>query len=104
MDTQEIIEKINNLYQQLIEAEKGKYVAGYMYFLPPDGSSYYNTAVELFRYAKELSKINDKYQIYELAHTMGKEVEFVRDFQYQYDKDAKMQKCLKLVALIKWFV
>lgn len=104
MDTHEIIEKINKLYQQLIEEEKGSYTYNYMYTLPPNGLSYYNTAKELFAYAIKLSEINDMYQIYELAHTMGKEVEFVRDFKYEYDNDAKMPKTSsinKMVHLMK---
>lgn len=82
--------KIKELYQQLIEEEKGKYTpCGYMYILPPNGSSYYHTAIELFHCAVELSRINKRYHINELVHTMTKEVEYVKDFEYKYDRGAK---------------
>lgn len=89
---EELKEKIKKLYQQLIEEEKGGYTAGYMCALPPNGLSYYNTAIELFRRARELCEINDKYRTYALSHTMEQEVEYVRDFQYKYDKNAKKPK------------
>lgn len=96
--SEELKDKIKKLYQQLIEEEKGGYTAGYMCTLPPNGLSYYNIAIELFRRARELSEINDKYRTYELSHTMEQEVEDVRYFQYKYDK--KIQRSLKLAALM----
>ena len=101
---EEFKNKIKKLYQQLIDEEKGRYTAGYMNTLPPNGLLYYNTAKELFAYAIKLSEINDMYQIYELTHTMEKEVIYVRDFQYEYEKDAKMPKTNsinKMVRLMK---
>lgn len=91
---EEYKKKIKNLYQQLVDKEKGDYVpgSGYRFIQPPNGISYYMTALKIMEYAIKLSKINNKYHIENLAHTISKEVEYVRDFQYKYDKNAKMPK------------
>lgn len=88
---EEYKKKIKDLYQQLIDKEKGEYVpgSGYGFILPPNGISYYMTASKIMENAIELSKINNKYHTENLAHTISKEVEYVRDFEYRYDKDAK---------------
>ena len=83
--------KIMELFQQLKEEEIGKYVpgSGFKYILPPDGMSYYNKVSGIVKYAKELATINGKYHITELVHTFSKEVEHIRDFQYEYDNKGK---------------
>ncbi len=51
-------------------------------------------------YAIKLSKINNKYHLENLAHTISKEVEYVRDFQYKYDKNAKMPKNSSIYEMV----
>lgn len=80
--------KIKKLYQQLEEEEKGRYApgTGFRYVLPPNGLSYYAIASEIFEHARKLCSIDYKYSIYELAHTMTKEVECVKDYKLEYDR------------------
>lgn len=80
--------KIKELYQQLKDEEKGRYAPGSRYrcILPPNGLSYYNIASKILEYARKLCSIDPKYRIYELVHTMTKEVECVRDYKLEYDK------------------
>ncbi len=85
---EEIKIKIKELYQQLEEEEKGRYAlgTGFRYVLPPNGLSYYAIASEILEHARKLCSIAPKYRIYELVHTMTKEVECVRDYKLEYDR------------------
>lgn len=51
---EELKNKIGELYQQLKEEEKGRYVpgTGFRYFLPPDSSSYYMIASKILDCAR----------------------------------------------------
>lgn len=99
---EEYKKKIKNFYQQLIDKEKGEYVpgSGYGFILPPNGISYYMIALKIMENAIELSKINNKYHTENLAHTISKEVEYVRDFQYKYGKNAKMPKANSINEMV----
>lgn len=99
---EELKNKIRELYQQLKEEEKGRYVpgTGFRYFLPPDSSSYYMIASKILDCARTLCSISGKYQINELAHTITKDVECIRDYKFEYDRNSNKPKQKSLDGLV----
>ncbi len=90
MEEQKVKEKIIALYKELEQEKDGRYLpgTGFRYKEPPSGFRYADKAKELWDYAKELAQIDSNFSnIYELFSTLNKEVELVRNYSYNYDKN-----------------
>lgn len=90
MEEQKVKEKIIALYKELEQEKDGSYLpgTGFRYKEPPSGFRYADKAKELWDYAKELAQIDSNFSnIYELFSTLNKEVELVRNYSYNYDKN-----------------
>lgn len=109
MDEQKLIQEIRSLYDDLKAEEKGSYLpgSGFRCIEPPSGVKYRLNAKKLLDKAIVLSKINpDKYRtsLLQLHHTMGKEVDFVGDYSYEYYKGTNKptaKSLEKMVCLMK---
>ena len=109
MDEQKLIQEIRSLYDDLKAEEKGSYLpgSGFRCIEPPSGVKYRLNAKKLLDKAIVLSKINpDKYRtsLLQLQHTMGKEVDFVGDYSYEYYKGTNKptaKSLEKMVCLMK---
>lgn len=109
MDEQKLIQEIRSLYDDLKAEEKGSYLpgSGFRCIEPPSGVKYRLNAKKLLDKAIVLSKINpDKYRTFllQLQHTMGKEVDFVGDYSYEYKKGTNKptaKSLEKMVCLMK---
>ena len=115
MDEQKLIQEIRSLYDDLKAEEKGSYLpgSGFRCIEPPSGVKYRLNAKKLLDKAIVLSKINpDKYRtsLLQLQHTMGKEVDFVGDYSYEYYKGTNkptaksLEKMVCLLLLVSLFV
>lgn len=92
MKTEEqLIDEIRQLFHELIEEEKERYIPGtnYRFTLPPDNYRYYKTAEKLSLAAHELCKINHKYSSHELDETIRNEVSDIERFEYKFDSGSK---------------
>ena len=109
MDEQKMIQEIRSLYEDLKAEEKESYLpgSGFRCIEPPSGVKYRLNAKKLLDKAIVLSKINpDKYRtsLLQLQHTMGKEVDFVGDYSYEYYKGTNKptaKSLEKMVCLMK---
>lgn len=87
----ELIEEIRSLFEQLKEEEKGLYICNYRYKLPPNSGTYYQRAKQLIFKAHELSTLNEKYDSSGLNSVLDKEVERVKSYNLEYDKNNKVK-------------
>lgn len=90
MEEQKVKEKIITLYKELEQEKDGSYLpgTGFRYKEPPSGFLYADKAKELLDNAIKLAEIDPNFSnIYELFSTINKEVELVRNYSYNYDKN-----------------
>ena len=92
MMEEKLIDEIRSLFEQLKKEEKGQDVCNYRYKLPPNSGAYYQIAKQLVFKAHELSALNEKYDSSGLNSVLNKEVERVKLYNLEYDKNNKV-KC-----------
>ncbi|MBR6197504.1 MAG: hypothetical protein IKQ72_07870 [Bacteroidaceae bacterium] len=89
MNEEQLKEKIRHLYGELLQECKGRYLHNdNKHWHEPNGYYYYKLAEELVDVANELYKLNHIFElnVQHLNHTFGKEVEYVRDYNYEYER------------------
>ena len=83
---EQLKEEIRHLYYELLQECNGRYLNNdFMHWHEPSGMTYYRNAEELVKKVISLHKLNGKYDASRLLHTFNKEVEFVRDYKYEYE-------------------
>lgn len=87
MEEEMLIDEIRSLFEQLKKEEKGQDICNYRYKLPPNSGAYFQIAKQLISKACELSALNDKYNSSELNSVLNKEVECVKSYKLEYDKN-----------------
>lgn len=92
---QQLIEEIRNLFNELVQEEKGRIVPGsYGVVRDPNGYFYAQKAKELAAKAHELEKLNPQYDAYFLDEIIRDEVKLVELYEYKWKKNKPTTKSL----------
>lgn len=88
MDNQEqqLIDDIRTLFKELIEEEDERYDNSTKRPMYPRNTVYVNKVQELICKASELENNDSKYSTHELKTILGKELYYIENHKYKYEK------------------
>lgn len=96
-----LIDKIKSLFFELQDIRKGKEIPGTYDVLPPNGYAFYKTAKDMVAKVCELETIDAKYNSANLIHTLDKEVDAVKNYEYKYPRVGNKPKSTSIDEMQK---